>query len=430
MMFMQRKGGLFKAGQAPTCWQQQIGRAASRVHTLATACAWLEKLAVTRPRLRTEPLLGHCLEAVANQEPPPVVEDTSAPASKSGRAPAEALAEKEAAAPNAQPVQPAGRRAKLAAFDHQSQPHPALTEPKRADRALLHRLAGQSIAQPKSPKSVSPPSSPPATRHPSPAPISEPTQAKVDLAEQLSQRVASRLHRQNGKTLSTPKERPHKNEVSPSSTGKTARLAQQWAHPLDGQRAAVEQLQYWSQRQRQVEATQPEAQRASASNPAPVTDSATRHAPMPAFAPNRPTVRHASPPASNAPLGQGHRDDAMNGNTLAQRQGAVAPAAVASADAQSDQFGGQNTNAGGHHAAADANDVADNAPLVAPPQIAQKLPKLTAPQAPDHAPTPIAAVTARQGALSNLLSDDDLSGLAANIKRILDAEARRYGIDV
>ena len=75
-------------------------------------------------------------------------------------------------------------------------------------------------------------------------------------------------------------------------------------------------------------------------------------------------------------------------------------------------------------------DLTDSAPLVAPPQIAQKLPKLTAPQASDLTPAPIAAATARQSALSNLLSDDDLSGLAANIKRILDAEARRYGIDV
>jgi hypothetical protein len=39
-------------------------------------------------------------------------------------------------------------------------------------------------------------------------------------------------------------------------------------------------------------------------------------------------------------------------------------------------------------------------------------------------------VTARQEMPSGALPEDDLEVLAAKIKRILDEEARRYGIDV
>jgi hypothetical protein len=44
---------------------------------------------------------------------------------------------------------------------------------------------------------------------------------------------------------------------------------------------------------------------------------------------------------------------------------------------------------------------------------------------------PVAAATARQGARAEAaIAEDDLSVLAARIKRILDEEARRHGIDV
>jgi hypothetical protein len=60
-----------------------------------------------------------------------------------------------------------------------------------------------------------------------------------------------------------------------------------------------------------------------------------------------------------------------------------------------------------------------------------RLPALLPPQAPGAAPIPLAATMASQGALlESILADDDLDLLAAKIKRILDDEARRHGIDV
>lgn len=428
-MSKQGKRGQLQAGQAPSCWRRQIGHAARRVHLLTTACAWLEKLAVERPRIRTEPLLGRCLAAVANQEPPPPLEETAPSAFKPARAPAAAPLDKPITAPNSERNQPT-RRPKWSAADRQERPRPTLTEQKQADAALLHRLAGPSGPSPRSLKSVSLPSAPPATRHLSPTPVAEPMQAKAKLSERVSQRAANRLRSPGGEGLSTPPE-AFSSEVSHAMAAKTARLAQQWTQPLTGQRATGAQLHYWAQRQRVASAAQPATNRPAASHPTPAADPAGPRTSMPEAAANRPAYRHAPTPASTLSAGSRYADGVISGSARAHKAEAVALTSAAPAAGQNGPFSGQNDEIGGFHTStADASDPMVNTPPVAPPQIAQKLPQLTAPHTPEQAPMPVATATARQSALSNLLSDDDLGGLAANIKRILDAEARRYGIDV
>ncbi|MCB9152033.1 MAG: hypothetical protein H6641_25030 [Caldilineaceae bacterium] len=401
----------FQAGQAPTCWQKQIGRAASRVHKVATACAWLEKLAVTRPQLRTTPLLGRCLEAVANQEPPVVVAEAPVAAPKPSRVRTTTPAEKTSTAPQSASDEMGGRRQRWTALDHQARPRPALTGPKRADRTLLHRLAGQAVAQRQPPKSA--PVALPPTAKVQPVPAFEPAQAKASLSEQITQRAARRLRGQSNKMLPTQRERASSNdETAHALTAKAVRLAQQWAQPLQGPRAAAAQLHYWAQRQPQGEAAQSAPKRTSAANRAAATEPANVRTSIPGAAPHRSADQPDAPSAAAAPPNRDPGVNAPFGSSLANQKTAAE---------RTDPFNAPS---------AEDMDLTDSAPLVAPPQIAQKLPKLTAPQASDLAPAPIAAVTARQSALSNLLSDDDLGGLAANIKRILDAEARRYGIDV
>lgn len=69
---------------------------------------------------------------------------------------------------------------------------------------------------------------------------------------------------------------------------------------------------------------------------------------------------------------------------------------------------------------------------IAPPIVAPSLPPLL----PSHevgVPSPsIASAVAQQSAREQemLAAEDDLAELAAKVKRILDEEARRYGIDV
>lgn len=68
---------------------------------------------------------------------------------------------------------------------------------------------------------------------------------------------------------------------------------------------------------------------------------------------------------------------------------------------------------------------------IAPPAVAPQLPPLIPPQVVGQPVQPVAAATARQGALAEATAaEDDLSLLAAKIKRILDEEARRHGIEV
>lgn len=67
---------------------------------------------------------------------------------------------------------------------------------------------------------------------------------------------------------------------------------------------------------------------------------------------------------------------------------------------------------------------------IAPPAIAQALPQLL-PQTARQISPAVASNLAQHGAEREAIAGDvDLARLAANVKRILDEEARRYGIDV
>lgn len=67
---------------------------------------------------------------------------------------------------------------------------------------------------------------------------------------------------------------------------------------------------------------------------------------------------------------------------------------------------------------------------IKPPAVASQLPPLATSQRIDKPPLPIATATARIGARAEMVIEEDLDMLAAKIKRILDDEARRHGIDV
>jgi hypothetical protein len=79
----------------------------------------------------------------------------------------------------------------------------------------------------------------------------------------------------------------------------------------------------------------------------------------------------------------------------------------------------------------DIDLTSDESARAAQPIVAQYLPSLLPPQSNKSSILPIAANTARLGAQKEALgAEDDLSILAAKIKRILDEEARRLGISV
>ncbi len=64
------------------------------------------------------------------------------------------------------------------------------------------------------------------------------------------------------------------------------------------------------------------------------------------------------------------------------------------------------------------------------PTLASRLPYLTPAEPGTAWDLPIAAATARHGALVEATAEEDLDALAAKLKRILNEEARRHGIQV
>ncbi len=51
-------------GRAPACWRREVARGTSRLDDLWRSCAWVEALARVRPSLREGPLWGECLAAL------------------------------------------------------------------------------------------------------------------------------------------------------------------------------------------------------------------------------------------------------------------------------------------------------------------------------------------------------------------------------
>lgn len=66
---------------------------------------------------------------------------------------------------------------------------------------------------------------------------------------------------------------------------------------------------------------------------------------------------------------------------------------------------------------------------IAPPSVVAELPPLLAPQAGDASPS-VTTAQIQPSARQEAIPEEDLGGLASKIKRILDEEARRYGINV
>jgi hypothetical protein len=54
-------------GRAPLCWQRLVARSAARLDFQRRSCAWVEALAKIRPKLRDGPLLGNCLTTLTTE---------------------------------------------------------------------------------------------------------------------------------------------------------------------------------------------------------------------------------------------------------------------------------------------------------------------------------------------------------------------------
>ncbi len=434
-------------GRAPACWQRNLARSTARLDALRRACTWLEAPVAVRIRLRDEPLLGHCLAALTGQaarpaEPQP---ETSRPRRFRSARPEHATKRQRSMAPGrnwgaiasqsgdlkkpvtakpppqASDKQPSRRRA----------PAPLQLE-LETNRALLNRLAGETVlaADPNRPRRQRPrePLAPKARVSPS---TSQESAARQDWLRDLARR-AERSLRQDGLDPGPMPWRVSGRQLEP---GLIPSLADQWAVSLKGRSASAALLAHLANlpvglRNSSGHETQPW----TASSHAPGARSPGQ-AVMPGAEAARPWTASPHIPGDRSP-----------GQAVTPGVGAGQPRAVPDHFPVSRSLERSLTPAGGQDLAGSGltggatvggsrteNAGVEPAPTarIAPPRVRPSLPPLLTPQLANEPPLTMATATVRQEARQETTAaGEDLNLLADRIKRILDEEARRHGINV
>jgi hypothetical protein len=423
---------LLTAGGSPSCWQRQVERNVAGLHTLWRACAWVDMFVQVQPKLSDQPLLGHCLVAlttrsaqhasakrVISRQPRPgstgLMESSkherrpAGSGGSKGRRSLESWADfsQEQSPPAiatgtslvAQPAHSAGEawteRVKQH-FTGLSQHTDRLLHrlpqvDQEANRALLYRLAGVSLP-------VDGADRPP---HSATALVSERQQQYNSAALQARMQQEGMLPQLWLDTL-IRRVRHVLNYAYPSTKVQSkqgeARLAQQWSTPIGEPGAPLELLVRLAEPVQLEGATSSGSERDSSAPPAPFEQ----------------------PKDLSAAAVSKSRDPGNNSNVSG-------PAQSRNSLLQQLQEGSKNPL---QDVVAMAQATGAQAEQIAPPIIAAQLPTLSTAQGIAAPAFPVAAATVKLGARAEMTLEDDLDMLAAKIKRILDDEARRHGIDV
>lgn len=427
---------VFAGGRAPACWQQQVRPTAAAPAALARICGWMAEMAQeTGPKLRPEPLLGTCLAEMVGDgaaEAPAAGETTASGGGKPRPAEPDAARQAQKATPPL--AHEAGKRSPLIApaTGERRQPLPDGSPPagarkppaggsfpgagsRRATPELLARLAGRGAkAGPRTPTVKRPPLARPAGQ-PAAVPAGQPA-AGQDWAGRLAKRVRQRALA--GSPASEPrdaKERGH--FLAPAE--RPGDLPAQWREPLDGQRVpagwlAATQASTPATRPPAAPTGQPHAR--TAGNDAPPLSSPSGHRPI------------LHPPQRGRRSRAGHHDDP----TGAAR--GLARSIPAGGDSDGWVGPGPDVDGASHRNGrleADNGEVVSVVNRFAPPQMADTLPPLRPPVGQGSVAMPVAAAASRRSARrEEAAAVDDLDELAVKLRRILEEESRRHGIDI
>ena len=260
----------------------------------------------------------------------------------------------------------------------------------QASQALLNRLAGATAAAQGSYGTRRQPTSEPMKPKagPSPSVLRAPAYHR-DWLRDLAKRVRGSLLQEEHDELSAPL---HTSSTSQPRLGETVSLADQWALPLNGPPASEDLLG----RLVSVRADEGDG-----------SDRKVHHNAVP-----------GGPSAIGSPdqLAASATDHTGLWHMLGAKATGNSQAGIQPTVADMENMGGES----------------ESPFRIAPPAVATSLPPLVSPQVADKPPSP-AATAIVLGAARNeeaAATEDDLSALAAKIKRILDEEARRHGIDV
>ncbi len=471
-------------GQTATYWQRELLQSTAGLDALWRSCAWVEALHTTHPRLHNGPLWGHCLEALTGPVARPAEPEPAETLPRRFRSTRPERAQKSARGAAARddswvaPLWPGSSEGPTGAHRSQSaretRPGPSpSTQPERAagrerivaaplpfqlesqaSQALLSRLTGAPVSAggAHSPR-YRVPQEPNARTRALPSVPREPG-ARQSWLHRLARRAERSLHQDGFDAPSTsrlaPSERPEYDRAPP--------LADQWATSLNGQSVSTDLLAYLTytpvvggEGSRRNLASETASQRPPGSRPAGA----------PALAQSAPPWHTKGGLASTDPLAQlvgalGAYDGG-SGRTLrspgARPVGSPAPVVTGDDQPWSVAKGPASADLRAHPPDAPVGDGAgferqalqpainrrgdlvgalQSSARIAPPGTALSSPALLPSQRVGVPSPPVAAATAWQGAKQEQADavQDDLNALAAQVKHILDEQARRHGIDV
>jgi hypothetical protein len=417
-------------GRAPARWQRHLAQAVARGDGLRRACEWVEPATRLRPSLLEEPLLGSCLAELASQAARPAEgEREPAPAqpvrrSWADRAVAHHTDERRRPAERtSRPVQrrlgaekgPPGRTEKDSQASaerarrqraRRQQPPPELEA--KASRRLLRRLAGEGSRAETAERERGgrPGGLPEAKRRAGPAapPGGDGGQGWLRGVAERAERV---LHEGGPARQIVPRAA----QAERTGRDEAPRLAAQWAIPLEGEAAPADLLA----RLIDGPGSPPQGHGQVGSD----SDGRGRDGARRAGAKAAPSER-ASRELPGGRRAQGRSTRAAS--EVAQwAMAALTPAQQAAGGARAADVGEE----------AEGGDGGAAKGWVAPPRVARSLPPLLpAQEVGEPTPTVARAAVDKAAAEEAGAGGEDLNELAARIKRILDEEARRYGIDV
>src|SRR6266498_486285 len=437
-------------GKAPSYWRRTLSRETHRLVMVLRTCGWVKAVAEVQPSFLEKPLFGACLAEITSRDirqsdvsttqpsqTPRHLKDPTFGSRKGNRETADGTRASESLRPRAQ--RPDISAASVVTEASQRSTHSAGTFhprsqddesgyaqrrsrsdkvsqlPTQADASLLKRLAGTAVDVSKQKQNSSNQlSSLPRNRSASLSPVSITSQQHKDWRSLVAYRAATTWlrHKPSG-TAPVP--------TSPASFDDLVKeptpalnvlplLEGQWATPLYGQRIAPEILG------RLAKHSGVNGVHAVSGTTRSKVDSPDNHNPSSA------SSQFSGQVPSTAKRASGN--DELNPGAK--------PFQEIFRERDQRLLISETDRAFGSQANANTSERTSSSQNFAPPALTPSMPQLLPPAVPGAVVSSIAAHTSRQGALRDEVKaqDKDLSLLAAQMKRILDEEARRHGIDV
>lgn len=427
------RADVFRGGQAPRFWKRELFRQADRMATVLRSCVWLKQLAEVHPALFDQPLLGNCLTEVTStgRQTSDLVETEArrgrrhlnrvAPVPK--RVNRKMTEAERSRTSREKPEIETRPRSRWPATSHPSKPRgkgdKVLNLAPKADGSLLKRIAGAvvevsnhhrvSLAQ------VS--RLPVGHPHSSPAVVAR-SLRNQDWRNLVSFRAAKAWvadwptltrHAVTPPAMSNAPEQTNEVEgnVSPSL------LTDQWVTPMTGPQASPEMLV------RLASAVEPDAIRGATSMKRKTEESTAGSRPF--------TVRANSSDLKNP-------DVRPSSSVGGQREPFVRrfEAIFSEQDQRLHTSGIDQEPAVQRELTATIAQGELSAPPFVGSSLSKSMPPLLPAASPNAPVLPMATDNVRSGAWRDEVraQEPDLELLAAQMKRILDEEARRHGIDI